>query len=78
MEITKIDTCLECRFFVPEASEPKIGRCHRYPRQRSIAPQQNAVGVLELGESTNYPLQSLNDWCGEFQKAKIPVAAGIS
>lgn len=67
--------CRNCRFFNWEERPAEdgtggLGRCYRYPRQRALMPQHNAItNQMQIGEICNYPLQSADDWCGEFAPA---------
>lgn len=72
-------TCEKCQFFVPEgATAGQVGRCYRYPRQRSVQPEQNDLGQIRVVESSNFPMTRTIDWCGEFKLAEMPLPAGNS
>lgn len=51
--------CEKCRFIEVLANRKDWGYCHRYP------PTPDGKNIFTRD---NFPVLSIDDWCGEFQK----------
>ncbi len=69
--------CPDCCWWEPDGmheqpndeGELPVGFCHRYP------PHSTGSLLQEDGQDEDWPLTTLEDWCGEFTRASAEVLA---
>lgn len=65
--------CKDCKFWLDLQQDDRYGVCHRHAPSPQVKLKNRPInGITGLTDATTYWPETLeNEWCGEFQEAKL-------